>query len=180
MKLAREEIDAASLAILAQALDVILHGLLVGLQTITAERHFLDAAGFRIDQAQIAEGGRIQFFRRKDLDDVDLKSSTDQRGQAGFVTGRIEKIAKHDRHARLPGLQRATPQGFIETRRPAGGKRAEILEKLNRRFFAAHGAQRAARRNFAMAARLDPRPAAVGARSGKGMTLTRSNPESAT
>src|SRR6266487_1215144 len=45
-----EEMQAARLAELAQALDEVLHGLLIGLEAVTAEGDLLDAAGFRVHQ----------------------------------------------------------------------------------------------------------------------------------
>ena len=112
-----EEVDPARLAELAQALDEILHGLLIRLQPIAAEGHFLHRAGLGIDQSQIAESGGRKFFGREDLNGVHLKSAADQRGQARFITGGIEKIAEHDGDAGLPRFQRAAPQRLVEVRR---------------------------------------------------------------
>src|SRR5207247_4584058 len=55
-----EETRAAPLAELAQALDEVLDGLLIGLEAITAESDFLQSAGFRVHQAELAVSQRVQ------------------------------------------------------------------------------------------------------------------------
>src|ERR1035437_2598864 len=50
-----EEVDAAALAVLAQALHEVLHGLPIGFQAEAAKGHLLHGAGFGVHKAQAAE-----------------------------------------------------------------------------------------------------------------------------
>src|SRR5208282_650074 len=103
-----EEINATGLAKLPQPLHEVLHRLPIRLEPETAEGHLLRGPGFRIHQAQVAERPGRQFIRRENLHQVHLKAAADQRVQPGLVTRRVEEIAQHDRHPRLPRLERAS------------------------------------------------------------------------
>ena len=101
-----EEPDAPAGAVLAQALDVVGHALLIGLQPVLAEGHLGLAAVLGIDEAQVAERRRVELFRREDLHAVDLEAAADQGVQPGLVARRVEEIAEDDGDAGLPGLRR--------------------------------------------------------------------------
>ena len=88
-----EEVYAARLAVLAQALDEILNCLLVGFKAVPAEGDFLRSAGFLIDQAQISISGWGELLRSQDLNNVHVKAASNQRAQTGLVAGRVEEIA---------------------------------------------------------------------------------------
>src|SRR5712691_2818663 len=90
-----EIIDSATRAKLAQTLATIPHSLLISLQTIAPKSDLLHCPRLGIHQAQVPEGGGVQFVRREDLHGVHLKAAADQGGEARLVTSRIEKIAEH-------------------------------------------------------------------------------------
>src|SRR2546427_13294 len=71
-----EEVDAAALTILAQALEKVLHGLAIRLHAVAAKGDFLHRAGLGIHQPQIAERRWGEFFRGEDLDDVHLETAS--------------------------------------------------------------------------------------------------------
>src|SRR2546430_3313704 len=65
-----EKVDAAGLAILAQALAEVLHRLLIRFQPVAAERDFLDRACLRVHQPEVAIRSGVQFIGGKNLDYV--------------------------------------------------------------------------------------------------------------
>src|SRR5207249_939577 len=89
----REKVNAAGLAVFAEALDIILHCLLIMLHAIPAKSDFLDSTGFRVHQPEIAKRGGVELFRSKDLDDIHLKSAADESIESRFIPGGVEKIA---------------------------------------------------------------------------------------
>src|SRR5207249_226689 len=70
-----------------------------------------------------------------------LEAASDQSGEAGFITRRIEEIAQDDGDAGLASLKRAPAQRFVKVGSAAGGERAQVLEELDCGLLAAHGAQ---------------------------------------
>jgi len=124
--------DAARLAEFAQALDEVLDGLLVGLEPVTAEGDLLQAAGFGVDQAEVAVGGRGKLIRGEDLDRADLEAAGDEGAEARFITGGVEEIAKDDRDARLACLQGATAQRLVQIGGAGGGDGAEVSRRGRR------------------------------------------------
>src|SRR5262249_55645026 len=126
-----------------QALTEILHGLLVSFETEFAKGHFLEAAGFGIDHAQVTVGRGVQFFRCEYLHSADLEAAPDQRGEAGFVAGGIEEVAEHHGHAGLAGFQGTATQSLVEVSGARGRQGGEVLEELHGRLLAAHCAESA-------------------------------------
>ena len=135
-------------AILPQPLAEVLHHLLVRAHAIFPKRHLLHPARLRVNQSEIAESGWRQFLRRENLHGVDLKPAPHQRRQTSLITRRIQEIAQYHGDARLPRLQRAAPQRFVEIRRALRRQFREVLEIIERRFPPAHRPQRAAHRRF--------------------------------
>src|SRR5438445_12694191 len=122
-------VHAAGLTVFMQTAAEVLHGLLVVLEAELAERDFAFVAALSIHEAQVAEGGGREFLGRENLDEIHVEAARDERGEARFITGGIEKIAEHDGDASLAGVESATSHGGGQIRRAAGAEFTEVAER---------------------------------------------------
>ncbi len=72
-----------------------------------------------------------------------MESATDQCGQAGFVAGRIKKIAEHDGESGGAGFDGTATERFVQLSATGGGERRDVLEELHGGFAATHRTERA-------------------------------------
>src|SRR5262245_8589116 len=79
---------------------------------------------------------------------MDLKSASQQRVQAGFVSGGVQKVAQDDGNSDVACFKRPSAQRVVEMGLTRGRELGQSLEKGQARLASTHGAERSSKRPF--------------------------------